>query len=93
MSYQVTPSGTKQPISQKVSGHEFVRSFVQHILPPGFQKIRYYGFMSSNCKMQLEQVRWLVWLYLGWTYWLGMPSRRPSQPPSPVQLAKTVAET
>ena len=55
VSYQVTPSGTKQPISQNVSGHAFVRSFVQHILPRGFQKIRYYGFMSANCKMQLEQ--------------------------------------
>jgi hypothetical protein len=85
VSYQVTPSGTKQPISRKVSGHEFVRGFVQHILPRGFQKIRYYGFMSSNCKMQLERVRWLVWLYLGWTYWLGsaFPTPQPTPKPRP----------
>ena len=71
VSYKITPSGTKKAISRTVTGHEFVRSFVQHVLPKGFQKIRYYGFMSPNCKLQLEVVRWLVWLYLGWTYWLG----------------------
>ena len=36
---------------------------MQHILPRGFQKIRYYGWMSPNCKLQLADVRWLVWLW------------------------------
>jgi len=85
VSYRVTPSGTKKSISRTVTGDEFVRSFAQHILPSGFQKIHYYGWMSPNCKTQLEQVRWLVWLYLGWTYWLGsaFPTPQPTSKPRP----------
>jgi hypothetical protein len=71
VSYRVKPSGKKRYEVRRLAGQEFVRSFCQHILPSGFQKVRYYGFMSSNCKLQLERVRWLVWLWKGWTYWLG----------------------
>ena len=31
-----------------VSAAEFIRRFLQHSLPPGFQRIRYYGFLA-NC--------------------------------------------
>jgi hypothetical protein len=32
----------------KVSAEEFIRRFLQHSLPPGFQRIRYFGFLA-NC--------------------------------------------
>lgn len=69
--YRVKPSGSRHFQTATATGEQFVRSFAQHILPPRFQKIRYYGFMSPNNKLQLADVRWLVWLWLGWTYWLG----------------------
>jgi hypothetical protein len=31
-----------------VSAEEFIRRFLQHTLPPGFKRIRYYGFLA-NC--------------------------------------------
>ena len=31
-----------------VPAEEFIRLFLQHALPPGFQRIRYYGFLA-NC--------------------------------------------
>jgi hypothetical protein len=31
-----------------VPAEEFIRRFLQHALPPGFQRIRYYGFLA-NC--------------------------------------------
>jgi hypothetical protein len=31
-----------------VSAPEFIRLFLQHVVPPGFQRIRYYGFLA-NC--------------------------------------------
>ena len=31
-----------------VSADDFIRRFLQHALPPGFQRIRYYGFLA-NC--------------------------------------------
>ncbi|MCO8125296.1 transposase, partial [Stieleria sp. TO1_6] len=83
--YKVKPSGKRQYKTRHLDGESFVRSFAQHILPPGFRKVRYYGFMSSNCKLQLADARWLVWLWLGWTYWLSNPKTPPEvtrhQPP------------
>lgn len=31
-----------------LSNEEFIRRFMMHVLPPGFQKIRYYGFLSNR---------------------------------------------
>jgi hypothetical protein len=32
---------------------EFIRRFLLHILPDGFTKIRYYGFLSNRSKKKL----------------------------------------
>ena len=29
---------------------EFIRRYLMHVLPPGFQKIRYYGFLNNRYK-------------------------------------------
>ena len=34
-------------------------------------KIRHYGWMSNSSKITVEEVNWLVWIMLGWTFWLG----------------------
>ena len=31
--------------------------FVQHVLPSGFMKVRYVGFLSPICSMSIEEVR------------------------------------
>lgn len=79
VSFRFTPTGKSHRATMRVDGQEFVRGFVQHVLPKGFQKVRYYGWMSPNSRIDLEEVRWLVWLALGWTYWLR--SRQPSEEP------------
>jgi len=33
-----------------ISAEEFIRRFLLHILPPGFMKIRHFGFLSSRGK-------------------------------------------
>jgi len=38
----------QQHKAMTVSAEEFIRRFLQHALPPGFQRIRYYGFLA-NC--------------------------------------------
>jgi hypothetical protein len=71
VTFRHRPSGTREVKERRVKGPEFVRGFVQHTLPPRFQKIRHYGWMSSNSKVSLGEVKWLIWLFLGWTYWLA----------------------
>lgn len=85
VTYTFTPSGTKQTETRKVPGERFVGGFLQHVLPTGFQKIRYHGWMHSHSKIGVEEVQWLVWLFLGWAYWLGSghvpPEKRPKREP------------
>lgn len=38
-----------------IDAEEFIRRFMQHILPKGFYKIRHFGFMANcNAKTKLE---------------------------------------
>jgi hypothetical protein len=48
-----------------VDALEFIRRFLQHVLPRGFQKVRHYGFLSTNSKPPIEQVRRLVASHYG----------------------------
>ena len=36
---------------------EFIRRFLQHVLPRGFHKVRYYGLLSPRRRSILEQIR------------------------------------
>jgi hypothetical protein len=83
---QYTLSGSKSCKVRTVEGPRFVAGFLQHVLPRGFQKIRYYGTISPNCRNPQDNVRWLVWLHKGWTYWLATgfapPRRNDPRPPA-----------
>ena len=46
---------------------EFIRRFLQHVLPKGFMKVRYYGFLSPTAKVPLEDIKALVELAHGFT--------------------------
>jgi len=37
--------------------HEFIRRFLQHVLPRGFVKVRYFGFFASGCRERLAALR------------------------------------
>ena len=36
---------------------DFMRMFLQHILPPGFQKVRYYGILGSAGREKLKSIQ------------------------------------
>jgi hypothetical protein len=40
-----------------LTGHEFMRRFLQHVLPKGFHKIRYYGLWHCAQRPQRENAR------------------------------------
>jgi predicted RNA-binding Zn-ribbon protein involved in translation (DUF1610 family) len=40
-----------------LSAEEFIRRFLQHVLPKGFVKVRYYGFFSPGLRAKLASVR------------------------------------
>lgn len=56
----VKRSGTNEYRPLRLSATEFLRRYLQHVLPRGFQKIRHYGFLGANGRTPLLLIRWLV---------------------------------
>ena len=57
VTFQYKESKTNKIKYQTVTAIEFMRRFLQHVLPTGFQKVRYYGFLSSASKALFERVK------------------------------------
>jgi len=57
-----SPSGSKEVKHLQLRAFEFIRRFLQHVLPTGFMKIRYYGFMSPASSQTREKVAAMVCL-------------------------------
>lgn len=36
--------------TMEMSGEKFIEAFLKHILPPGFQRVRFYGFLSNSIR-------------------------------------------
>ena len=49
-------SKTKETKFVKIPVFEFMRRFLQHTLPKGFQRIRHYGFLSSGAKKKFVKI-------------------------------------
>jgi hypothetical protein len=73
--YKDYRNGSQQK-TMTLSADEFIRRFLLHVLPEGFHRIRYYGFLGNRYrKEKLEQCRQL----------LGMV---PLQPDSPTEVTE-----
>lgn len=71
VTYQYKPTKSKSLKTRTVDGDAFVRGFAQHVLPKQFRKVRYSGWMASNSRTRLEELRMIVWFSVGWVYWLA----------------------
>jgi len=84
VTFRYTPSKSNVSKTRTLTGNQFLGGFLQHVLPSGLKKIRYYGWMSPNSGIHIDEVRWLVWLFLGWTFWLASgyaPQQQPIERP------------
>ena len=60
VTYRYTASDTGKTRYCTVIAEEFIRRFLQHVLPKGFIKVRYYGFFSSGNRHRLHLARKLL---------------------------------
>jgi hypothetical protein len=60
VTFKYKDSATKQIKFATVTAEEFMRRFLQHVLPDRFVKVRYYGLLSPACRQLLQQVRQLL---------------------------------
>ena len=51
---------SKKTITRSLPAMEFIRMFLQHVLPKGFQKVRYYGFLHPKNKLMFNILRLLL---------------------------------
>jgi hypothetical protein len=45
---------------QALAGDEFLRRFLQHVLPRGFTRVRHFGYLSAAARRQYERMRALL---------------------------------
>lgn len=49
----------------RLNGHEFMRRFLQHVLPRGFHKVRYYGLWHPGKRKQFDRIQFALELKHG----------------------------
>lgn len=57
VSFRYFASETGKPRTCTVTATEFIRRFLQHVLPKGFVKVRYYGFFAPGLRPRLRAPR------------------------------------
>jgi len=61
---------------------EFLRRFLQHALPTGFMKVRYYGFLNPASSVPLDRIRSLIELAYGFEITCCQPALALDPPPT-----------
>jgi hypothetical protein len=61
-------SGSRRPRAMTLTADEFLRRFLQHVLPRGFQKVRHYGFAHPRQRVNFEWLNMLVTITLNAVY-------------------------
>ena len=60
VTFKYKDSKTKLWETMKLGGEEFIRRFLQHVLPRGFVKVRYYGLFANHNRGLLNIVKELL---------------------------------
>lgn len=60
VSFRYKDNETKEKKSCRLEVRELFRRYLQHVLPKGFVKIRYFGLMGANQGHLQKQLRWLI---------------------------------
>jgi hypothetical protein len=61
VTFRYQNSGTRQWKTMQLPAKEFLRRYLQHVLPQGFHKVRYYGLLSPKNKVTLKRLQLLLY--------------------------------
>jgi hypothetical protein len=65
VTFSYRKSGSRRWRRMPLEATEFLRRFLQHVLPRGFPNVRHYGFLSPRARDCFETVRWLATSHTG----------------------------
>ena len=57
VTFRYRKTGSSRIRRMTLTASEFIRRYLQHVLPAGFMKIRYYGFLGSGAATPLDEIR------------------------------------
>jgi hypothetical protein len=63
VTFKYRKQGSSRDRCMTLDAMEFIRRFLQHVLPSGFMKVRYYGFLNPNSTVKIDRVQGLIELY------------------------------
>jgi hypothetical protein len=76
--------GSNRPRKMTLEATEFLRRFLPHVRPAGFQKVRHYGSLSPASATSIEAVRGLITVHDGAVFTLlAAPDAEPATKPVP----------
>lgn len=78
--------GSARPRTAHLDVMEFLRRFLQHVLPDGFMKVRHFGLLHASCAVPLATLRRLI--VQGLADEDPPPPRPPPRPPPPSHVAR-----
>ena len=79
VTFRYKKSGSERWRRMTLDVFEFIRRFLQHVLPSGFMKVRYYGFMNGSCKIPIKEVAAMIELANGFRDCLDYDAIEPPQ--------------
>ena len=82
VTFMVKPSKQQRYRPMTVTAEEFIRRFLQHVLPIGFQKVRHFGFMHKRSKVSISWLAMLVTVTLKMVYVLTVSGHTPTAKPT-----------
>ena len=65
VTFRYRKPGSTRDRQMTLDAMELIRRFLQHVLPTGFMKVRYYGFLNPNAAVKLDDVRCAIELCNG----------------------------
>jgi len=84
VTFSYKESATDQLKRCTVTAQEFIRRFLQHVLPPRFIKVRYYGLLSPSNRPLLQLARQLLSATTGKPVSEDTAALKTSAPPAPL---------
>ncbi|MBU2054128.1 MAG: transposase [Proteobacteria bacterium] len=81
VTFKYRKHGSARYRSMTLDVMEFIRRFLQHVLPSGFMKVRHFGFMSPSSNLNADDIRQLIMKQTADV--LQMPAEKPDPPLGP----------
>lgn len=79
VTFAYRPNGQRQWKACTLPAEKFLHRFLQHVLPAGFQRVRYFGWLSPQARKRWERIARL----LRWRPAESMAPLAPTQPECP----------